>query len=78
MSKEKYIREYESKQLINELSKMSPTVIAIAYLYAINYTLYGEDVTKEWLTATQNANALEKAYQEGYHDAITRTVSEER
>ena len=37
-------------------------VIATAYLHAINYTLYGEDVTEKWLTATQNASALEKAY----------------
>ena len=45
MSKEKQIRKYESKQLIDELSKMPPMVIATAYLHAINYTLYGEDVT---------------------------------
>lgn len=70
MSKEKQIREYESKQLIDELSKMPPMVIATAYLYAINYTLYGEDVTEKWLTATQNASALEKAYRKGYHDAM--------
>ena len=70
MSKEKKIQEYESKQLIEELSKMPPMVIATAYLYALNYTLYGEDVTEKWLTATQNASALEKAYREGYHDAL--------
>ena len=72
MSKEKQIREYERKQLIDELSKMPPMVIATAYLHAINYTLYGEDVTEKWLTATQNASALEKAYQKGYHDAMER------
>ena len=70
MSKEKKIQEYESKQLIEELSKMPPMVIATAYLYALNYTLYGEDVTEKWLTATQNASALERAYREGYHDAL--------
>lgn len=74
MSKEKQIREYESKQLIDELSKMPPMVIATAYLHAINYTLYGEDVTKEWITATQNASALEKAYRQGYYDALQRQV----
>ena len=72
MSKEKQIREYESKQLIDELSKMPPMVIATAYLHAINYTLYGEDVTEKWLTATQNASALEKAYRKGYYDAMER------
>ena len=59
-----------SKQLIDELSKMPPMVIATAYLHAINYTLYGEDVTEKWLTATQNASVLEKAYLKGYHDAV--------
>ena len=72
MSKEKQIQEYESKQLIDELSKMPPMVIATAYLYAINYTLYGEDVTEKWVTATQNVSALEKAYRKGYYDALQR------
>lgn len=77
MSKEKQIQEYESKQLIDELSKMPPMVIATAYLHAINYTLYGEDVTEKWLTATQNASALEKAYRKGYYDALQRQVESE-
>ena len=70
MSKQKQIQEYESKMLIDKLSKMPPVVIATAYLHAINYTLYGEDVTEKWLTATQNASALEKAYKKGYYDAL--------
>ena len=70
MSKEKQIQEYESKQLIEALSKMPPMVIATAYLHAINYTMYGEDVTEKWLTATQNASALEKAFRRGYYDAL--------
>ena len=72
MSKEKQIQEYESNTLIDELSKMPPMVIATAYLHAINYTLYGEDVTEKWVTATQNASALEKAYRKGYYDALQR------
>ena len=62
MSKEKQIQNYENKMLIDELSKMPPMVIATAYLHALNYILYGEDVTEKWLTATQNARALEKDY----------------
>lgn len=69
MSKEKQIQEYERKQLIEELSKMPPMVIATAYLHAINYTLYGVDVTEKWLTATQNASALEQAYRKGYEES---------
>ena len=74
--KEKRIQECENKQLINELSKMPPMVIATAYLHAINYTLYGVDVTEKWLTATQNASALEKAYKKGYYDALQKTREE--
>lgn len=76
MNKEKQIQEYRSKQLIDELSKMPPMVIATAYLHAINYTLYGEDVTEKWLTATQNAAALERAYQKGWYDALQSLLAE--
>lgn len=72
MSKEKQIQKYESKQLLDDLSKMPLIVIETAYLYATNYTLYGKDVTEKWATATQNASALEKAYQKGYYDAMER------
>lgn len=69
--------EYQTKQLIDELLKMPPMVIATAYLHAINYTLYGEDVTERWVTATQNASALEKAYRKGYYDALQRRTESE-
>lgn len=77
MSKEKQMQDYESKKLIEELSKMPPMVISTAYLYALHYTRYGVDVTKEWLTATQNASALEKAYNDGYYDALQRQEERE-
>lgn len=77
MSKEKQIQDYQTKQMIEELSKMPPMVIATAYLHAINYTVYGEDVTEKWLTATQNASALEKAYSKGYYDALQRQAENE-
>jgi hypothetical protein len=77
MSKEKQTQKYKSKQLIDELSKMPPMVIATAYLHAINYTLYGVDVTEKWVTATQNASALEKAYSKGYYDALQRQAESE-
>jgi hypothetical protein len=67
----------DKEKLINELLKMSPMVIQTAYLYATNYTLYGEDVTEKWLTATQNASALEKAYRKGYDDALRKQSESE-
>lgn len=77
MSKEKQIQDDKSKMLIEELSKMPPMVIATAYLHAINYTLYGVDVTEKWITATQNASILEKAYRKGYYDALQRQAESE-
>ena len=77
MNKKNQIQEYESKCLLDELSKMPPMVIATAYLHAINYTLYGEDVTEKWLTAIQNADALEKAYRKGYYDALQKQSESE-
>lgn len=74
---EKQILDYKSKRLIDELSKMPPMVIATAYLHAINYTLYGVDVTEKFVTATQNADVLEKAYRKGYHDALQRNIESE-
>ena len=63
-------KEKQIQKLIDELSKMPPWVIEMAYLYAINYTRYGEDMKKEWVTATQKACALEQAYNKGYADAL--------
>ena len=77
MNKEKQIQKYRSKQLIDELSKMPPMVIATAYLHAINDILYGVDVTEKWITATQNASALEEAYKKGYYDALQKQAESE-
>lgn len=68
--KEKRIRDYEKKVLIEELSKMPYRVISLAYLHALNYTTYGVDVTEKWITATQQADALARSYRAGYHDAL--------
>ena len=38
------------------------------YLHALNYHLYGADVTEKWRTATQNAANVEKAYMKGRRD----------
>jgi len=52
-------------------------VISMAYQYAISYHLYGVDVRQEWVTVTQNASALEKAYRKGYYDALQRQAESE-
>lgn len=63
--------------LIDLLKDMPIQTLQIAYLYAKNYSEYGEDVTRTWVTATQNASALEKAYRKGYYDALQRQAESE-
>lgn len=53
------------QQLLDALAKEPPMVISTAYAYAKNYVNYGEDITKAWTTAVQQASILEKARQQG-------------
>ena len=63
--------------IIDKLSKLPPIVLETAYLYAINYANYGEDVTEKWITATQKAYALDNAYRKGYYDSTQKVKREE-
>lgn len=68
----------QSKEtILSELSKQSPQVLEMAYLFAINYVGYGENVTKDWLTAVQQSAALEKAYMKGCQDTVDRLLEKE-
>lgn len=70
--------EANKQVLLDELSKQPLMLLETAFIYAINYLKYGEDVTKAWTTAVQNSSALEKAYRAGYYEGIKRcTESEE-
>jgi len=53
-------------KIIKMLSDYDEMTLSIALSYATNYKQYGVDVTQTWLTATQQASALEKAYRDGY------------
>ena len=63
--------------LLEELAKEDLQVLSLAYVYAKNMLLYGEDVTKTIATATQNVAILEKAYNKGYYDAMNRISAQE-
>lgn len=58
------------QQLLDKLSEESIMVLETAYVYAKNYVLYGEDITKAWTTAAQQAYILEqvrlRAFTEAY------------
>lgn len=59
------------KQNMIDLLKDQPLqTLQIAYLYAKNYCEYGEDVTRTWNTAVENASAIDNAYRKGYNDAM--------
>lgn len=48
------------QKLLDSLAEEPSMVISTAYAYAKNYVLYGEDITKEWTTAVQQASIIEK------------------
>ena len=58
------------QKLLDSLAKEPTMVISTAYVYAKNYVEYGEDITKAWTTAVQQASILEqikiKAQAEAY------------
>lgn len=57
------------RQLLDKLAEEPPMVISTAYAYAKNYVMYGEDITKAWTTAVQQASILEKARQQAWAEA---------
>jgi len=78
MSTEKGLELAESRkkqEIIDLMKKMPIETLSIAYLYAKNYTEYGEDVTRTWLTAVENASSLEKAYRKGYYDGSKMVIN---
>lgn len=72
------IKEQKTKKefLLEELAKEDLQVLSLAYVYAKNLHMYGKDVTKAICSATQNVAMLEKAYRNGYNDAVNRMMAE--
>lgn len=64
----------EKQALINLLSKLSMQELQLAYLYAVNMTKYGVDVTKTWETAIQNTHDLAHAYNKGYYEGLKQAA----
>jgi hypothetical protein len=48
------------QKLLDALAEEPTMVLSTAYAYAKNYVLYGEDITKAWTTAVQQASILEQ------------------
>lgn len=62
----------KKEELLKELEKENLQVLMTAYMYAKGLNMYGEDVTRKILTATENTAMLDKAYQKGYYDAMEK------
>lgn len=65
-------RMTKKEALLEELAKEDLQVLVLAYVYAKNLHMYGEDVTKTIYSAVQNVEILNKAYHKGYCDATNK------
>ena len=65
------------KDLLKALEQEDLQTLSLAYAYAKNMKLYGEDVTKAWVTAVQQNAILEKAYRDGYYEGLRQTATKE-
>ena len=57
------------QKLLDLLAKESTMVLSTAYAYAKNFVVYGEDITKAWTTAVQQASITEKVRQKAWVEA---------
>lgn len=66
---ENRIDEDVKQKLLDSLSKEPAMVLSTAYAYAKNYVMYGEDITKAWTTAVQQASILDYVSQKARAEA---------
>lgn len=66
------------EDILEKLAKEDLQVLILAYVYAKNLYMYGEDVTKAIQSATENAVIVDKAYRRGYYDAIKIMAESEK
>ena len=57
------------QKLLDSLAKEPTMVISTAYAYAKNYVYYGEDITKAWTTAVQQASVIQEVRQKAWVEA---------
>lgn len=61
--------------ILKLLAQENDMVLSQAYLYAKNLVNYGVDIAEKWLTVTQQAEALDKAYRRGQYDEAERRAN---
>lgn len=57
------------RKLLDSLAEEPTMVLSTAYAYAKNYVKYGEDITKEWTTAVQQASVIQEVSQKAWVEA---------
>ena len=57
------------QKLLDSLAEEPTMVLSTAYAYAKNYVMYGEDITKAWTTAVQQASIVEQVRQKAWVEA---------
>jgi len=71
-------RKTKKQALLEALAEEDEQILALAYAHAQYLKMYGVDIEKALYTATENAEAMSKAYQKGYYDAMERISRMER
>lgn len=69
-------QDFAKKRILEDLSQYSLAVITLAHLYATNFEAVGADVTQRWVTAQQQTEILQAAYNQGYEDALEKMKGE--
>lgn len=62
--------ERKKQELLDMMKDMSLSLLHLVYLEARYYNSFGVNITQKLNTATQNAEALEKAYKKGYYECL--------
>ena len=72
----------KKERLLKQFMEFSPSLILIAFMYAKNFEETGEDITKRWVTAEQQGDALQRYYDKGfnagYQEGIQKGMEYER
>lgn len=68
--REQVTPDERKNSVLEELSKLDTDVLALAYIYAKDFRICGEDVTKTWVNTIQNNQLVEEIYRRGYEDAF--------
>ena len=70
--------DVQKEALISELRKESVSIICLALMYAKNFEETEEDLTRRLINANQNADLLQRVYNKGYEEGISKGRELER